>query len=140
MLTLQRPQILEETMATHGPADTVGRLIDALNKGNLEAALALYEPQATMVAEPGKLVTGKAALRQALEGFVALRPTVRSAKQAVVEAGDLAQYCGEWTLTGTDPTGKPVNMSGKSSDVLRKQANGTWKIVVDNPWGTGILG
>jgi ketosteroid isomerase-like protein len=31
-------------------------------------------------------------------------------------------------------------MSGKSSDVLRKQANGTWKIVVDNPWGTGILG
>jgi ketosteroid isomerase-like protein len=93
-----------------------------------------------MVEEPGKLVTGKAALRKALEGFIALRPTIRSVKRAVVETADLAQYCGEWTLAGTDPTGKPVNMSGKSSDVLRRQPNGTWKIVVDNPWGTGILG
>ncbi|MFZ5877011.1 MAG: YybH family protein [Nitrospirota bacterium] len=127
-------------MATYGPAETVSQLIDALNKGNLEAALALYEPQAVMVAEPGRVASGKAALRKALEGFVALRPTIRSVKQAVVESGDLAQYCGEWTLAGTDPAGKVVNMAGKSSDVLRRQKNGTWKIVVDNPWGTGILG
>jgi uncharacterized protein (TIGR02246 family) len=127
-------------MDAQGPKETVNQLIEALNEGNLEAALALYEPQATMVEEPGKLVTGKAALRKALEGFIALRPTIRSLKRAIVETGDLAQYCGEWTLAGTDPAGKPVNMSGKSSDVLRKQANGTWKIVVDNPWGTGILG
>ncbi|MFZ5862013.1 MAG: YybH family protein [Nitrospirota bacterium] len=127
-------------MATHGPAETVRQLIDALNNGNLEAALALYDPQAVMVAEPGQVVTGKAALRKALQGFIALRPTIRSVKRAVVETGDVAQYCGEWTLAGTDPTGKLVSMSGKSSDVLCKQADGTWKIVVDNPWGTGILG
>jgi len=127
-------------MATHRPAEVVDQLIDALNRGNLEAALALYEPQATMVAAPGRLATGKEALRTALEGFIALRPTIRSVKQAVVETGDLAQFCAEWTLAGPDPTGKPVTMGGRSSDVLRKQANGTWKIAIDNPWGTGILG
>ncbi len=127
-------------MAAHGPAETVSQLIDALNNGNVDAALALYEPQATMVVEPGVFASGKEALRKALGDFIALRPTIRSVKKTVVEAGDVAQYCGAWTLAGTDPTGKPVNMSGTSSDVLRKQANGTWKIVVDNPWGTAILG
>jgi uncharacterized protein (TIGR02246 family) len=127
-------------MATQGPADIVSQLIDALNRGKLEEALALYEPQAVMMAAPGTLATGKEALRKALEGFIALRPTIRSVKQTVVEAGGLAQYCSEWTLAGTDPAGKPVTMTGKSSDVLRKQPDGAWKIVVDNPWGTGILG
>lgn len=127
-------------MATYGPTEVVSQLIDALNKGSLEAALALYEPQAVMVAVPGSLAAGKDALRKALEGFIALRPTIRSVKQAVVEASGLAQYSSEWTLAGTDPAGKPVTMTGKSSDVLRKQPDGTWKIVVDNPWGTAILG
>jgi ketosteroid isomerase-like protein len=111
----------------------VNQLIDALNNGKLDSAFALYEPQATMVLEPGVFATGKEALRKVLGDFIALRPTIRSVKRTVVEAGDLAQYCGEWTLAGPDPAGKPVNMSGTSSDVLRMQANGTWKIVVDNP-------
>jgi hypothetical protein len=28
-----------------------------------------------------------------------------------------------------------VNMSAKSADVLRHQADGTWRFVIDNPWG-----
>lgn len=127
-------------MAAHGPKEVVSQLIEALNKGNLEAALGLYEPEAVMVAAPGTLASGKEALRKALAGFIALRPTIRSVTQTVIEAGGLAQYCSEWTLAGTDPAGKPVTMTGKSSDVLRKQPDGTWKIVVDNPWGTAILG
>ncbi len=126
-------------MTTQGPADIVTQLIQALNTGNLEAAVALYEPHATMVETPGALATGTDALRKALQGLIALRPTVRSVKHAVVEAGGLAQYCSEWTLTGTDPSGQPVTMDGRSSDVLRQQPDGSWKIVVDNPWGTGIL-
>ena len=126
-------------MATHGPAETVSQLIDALNSGNLEAALALYERQAIMVAGPGTFASGIDALRKELEGFVALKPTVRSVKRVVVETGDLAQHVGEWTLAGTDAAGQPVSMTGRSADVLRKQADGTWKIIVDNPWGTAIL-
>jgi ketosteroid isomerase-like protein len=27
-------------------------------------------------------------------------------------------------------------MAAKSADVLRHQADGTWRFVIDNPWGT----
>jgi hypothetical protein len=31
-------------------------------------------------------------------------------------------------------------MEGTTSDVLRRQGDGTWLFVIDNPWGAGILG
>ena len=31
-------------------------------------------------------------------------------------------------------------MQGTTSDVLRRQADGTWLFVIDNPWGSAILG
>jgi len=30
-------------------------------------------------------------------------------------------------------------MSGESTDVLRRQEDGRWLIVLDNPWGAQIL-
>lgn len=127
-------------MSMRNPAASVDQLVDAINSGNIEAALALYEPQATLVAAPGKLATGKDALRQALAGFVALKPVLRSLSHQVVEAGDIALYCSEWTLKGAAPDGTAVEMSGKSTDVLRRQADGSWLIAVDNPWGVALLG
>jgi len=29
-----------------------------------------------------------------------------------------------------------VDIVGKSADVLRQQPDGTWRFVIDNPWGT----
>jgi len=46
----------------------------------------------------------------------------------------------KWNLKGTGPDGKPVEMNAMSSDLLRRQADGTWLIAIDNPWGTAILG
>jgi ketosteroid isomerase-like protein len=31
-------------------------------------------------------------------------------------------------------------MEGTSTEVIRKQADGRWLFVIDNPWGVGILG
>ena len=127
-------------MVQQGPVETVAQLMEALNRGRLDDALALYEPQATMLAEPGEPVTGTAALRQALQGFINLRPTVKSERHAVTHAGDVALYSSQWTLAGTGPDGRPVTMQGRSADILRRQPDGRWLIVVDNPWGTAILG
>jgi ketosteroid isomerase-like protein len=33
-----------------------------------------------------------------------------------------------------------VRMDGVTSDVLRRQADGRWLFVIDNPWGAGVLG
>jgi ketosteroid isomerase-like protein len=54
----------------------------------------------------------------------------------VLQSSDLALVISEWSVSGTGPDGKPVNMAAKSADVLRQQADGTWRFAIDNPWGT----
>jgi ketosteroid isomerase-like protein len=41
-----------------------------------------------------------------------------------------------WTFAGTGPDGTPVKLAGHSADVLRRQIDGSWRFVIDNPWGT----
>jgi uncharacterized protein (TIGR02246 family) len=125
------------TMPT--PIDTVNELSGALNQGDVDAALALYEPDAVLIAQPGRVARGSTALRAALEQFTALKPTLRTQAQDVVEANDVALYIGRWTLHGTDPSGQAITMGGESSDILRKQADGRWLIAIDNPWGARVL-
>lgn len=122
------------------PVDTVNELASALNRQDVEGALALYEPDAVLVAQPGRSARGSMELRAALGQFAALRPMLRTEAQSVIEADDIALYIGRWTLQGTDPSGQAVAMGGVSSDILRKQRDGRWLIAVDNPWGAQILG
>jgi len=56
-----------------------------------------------------------------------------------IEMGDLAVNTQKWTLTGTGPDGAPIVMEGSGFDVMRRQADGNWKMTIDNPWGTAIL-
>ena len=39
-------------------------------------------------------------------------------------------------FTGTGPNGTPVMLTGRYADVLRRQDDGSWRFVIDNPWGT----
>ena len=123
-------------MAGRTPADTVAQLIAAINRQDVESALALYESDAVLMAEPGKPARGRAAIRAALEGFIALRPTLTGETHRTIQAGDVAQFSSTWKLQGTAPDGKSVQMGGTSLDVLRRQADGTWLLAIDNPWGT----
>lgn len=122
-----------------GPIDTVNQLVSAINRGDLEGAASLYEPGAVLVVQPGKPARGPAQLREALAGFIALKPTLTSEAQEVVEAGDVALYVSRWNLRGTDPAGKALVLAGVSSDILRRQGDGRWLIALDNPWGGQIL-
>jgi ketosteroid isomerase-like protein len=53
----------------------------------------------------------------------------------VLEAGGLALVAGVWSFTGTGPDGAPVRLTGHNADVLRRQGDGSWRFVIDNPWG-----
>jgi uncharacterized protein (TIGR02246 family) len=118
--------------------DEVDRLFaQNLNAGNLDALVDIYEPQATLMASPGKLVSGTAAVREALVGFVAGKPKMTLTARVVAQSGDLAVTSAKWQLSMTGPDGKPANMSGESVEVVRRQADGTWRAVIDLPFGAG---
>jgi len=54
----------------------------------------------------------------------------------VLQASDLAIVATVWSFTGSGPDGAPVKLAAKSADVMRRQADSTWRLVIDNPWGT----
>lgn len=85
-------------MKTCAPIDLITQLVTAMNEQDLETALTLFEPGASFVMRPGVVVSGTAGIRQALEGFMALKPTLTIEAQQIVQAGDVAQYCARWSI------------------------------------------
>jgi len=109
---------------------------DALNRHDLDALMALYEPEAALMPMPGKVVTGTAAIREALAGFVAMKPVIRTSGRLVAQTGDVALLANDWTLEAAGPDGTPTTMSGSAVEIARRQPAGHWLFVVDMPFGT----
>jgi ketosteroid isomerase-like protein len=132
-------RFVQDGVPAAGPAAAVSRLTDAVNRSDLGAAVALYGADAVLVAQPGSTARGHEQIRDALRGFIRLRPTLTTTASYVLESGDLALYLGRWHLAGIGPDGVPVTMGGESADVLRRETDGRWLIALDDPWGTALL-
>jgi ketosteroid isomerase-like protein len=50
-------------------------------------------------------------------------------------AGNLALTRTKTTATGIDAEGKPVSMSGKTVELVRRQSDGMWLFVIDDQHG-----
>ena len=124
-------------MRAHTPEQVIELFSMALNSRDVDAAIALYEPEATFTPRPGAEVQGLQEIRGALEQFAALEPQLRGEITKVLSAGGVALVQNRWLLEGTQPDGSSVEMGGHSADVLRRPRDGSWRILMDNPWGGG---
>lgn len=125
-------------MAARTPEETDQLFARYANGGDLAGLAALYEPRGCLVAQDGTVATGPAAIREALSGLVGARPQLRMNVHRVVRAGDdLAVLYNDWTMSATGPDGATVEMAGKATEVVRRQADDTWLFAVDDPWARG---
>ncbi len=113
------------------PAPTpleIHRLFEAaFNAGDLEAILALYESGAIFIAGE-RTLTGHDAIRDFYRISLAQGARMKLETRSIVESADgLALLHGAWSL------GPPVSAEGLSTEVVRRQPNGDWKFVIDNP-------
>ena len=122
-------------MPARNPEDVDREFEKALNAGNLDALMQLYEPQASLRPSPGQSVQGTEAIRSALAGFLAMKPTISLTPKTLGSSGDVALVTATWKLTGTGPDGKPVEMTGQSAEVVRRQPDGSWRFAIDSPFG-----
>ncbi len=122
-------------MSAHTPEEIHLLFAEHFAAGDLDAIIALYEPDATLVPQPGQPVRGLAAIREALRGFLAMGGTFAMEAPMVVRGPDLALLFARWTLDGTAPDGSAIALAGHTSDVARRQADGTWLLAIDNPFG-----
>jgi ketosteroid isomerase-like protein len=94
-------------MSARTPEEVPRLLAENFVAGDLDALVALYEPDATLVAQPGGAVTGIEAISEALRGLLATQPTFNLEVRKVLQTGDIALSFADWTLAGTDPNGDP---------------------------------
>lgn len=122
-------------VTTPTPATTVERFSELLSEGRIDALLELYENDAAFLPEPGRAVVGTGSIRAELERFAALQPRMTGSVEKVIETRDTALVAYRWQLEGTAPDGSPVDMTGTSADVLRRRPDGSWGVLIDDPWG-----
>lgn len=112
---------------------------NCIRTGDVNGALSSFDEEAIYITEPGKFVKGKEEIKEKLEFLCSIKPDLQALRSSQFTIGDIASWVDEWTLKATLPDGTPLNMTGISSDVMKKQKDGTWAYLVDNPYGADYL-
>ena len=115
-------------------ADIHGLVEDAFNAGDVETLVALYEEDAAMATPDGTFVSGRAAIREQWSGFIALGGTIQMVTRHTVVVGDTALLSNDWHFFGSG-----MEFSSRTSEVARRQPDGTWKYVIDHPYAGADL-
>ena len=89
---------------------------------------------AVVVAQPGRTVAGDAALRAMFAEFIASGVDFTYGAHDVVVAGDTGLHLMSWTAPGPDGP-----MTALSVAVLLRQSDGSWKMVIDHPFGDAVM-
>jgi uncharacterized protein (TIGR02246 family) len=127
-------------MPAHKPEECDALLTKALEAGDLDAGMELYEPGATFVAAGSELVSGIQAIRKVLQAFIEVGTTFSLDDVSAVPSADgtIAVTRARGTSTSPGPDGNPVTTPFHSVEVVRKQADGTWRFLIDDPNGEGL--
>jgi len=104
--------------------------------GDLDGLMDLYETDAVFQPQPGVHLIGKEQIRAALSEFMTLNPQISfQGETEVVTVGDVALVANNWKMSGVAPDGSAVADAGRSADVVRRQDDGRWLVVIDQPRG-----
>jgi uncharacterized protein (TIGR02246 family) len=123
-------------MSNITPEEVLRSAAECINTGNLDSLMMLYESDACFASQPGQFIKGRENIRQSIQEFVNMRGKLESKVKRIIQTSNLALVISEWSFSGTGPNGKPVNLAATATDVLRQQSDGTWRVIIDSPWGT----
>lgn len=119
-------------MSVNKPEEMASVWADAYNRGDLDALVALYEPDGAFAARTGPL-RGRDAIRSHFARVLNKQTQIQHRTRKLVDQGEIALCYGEWTLFSRAADGTQTKRSGSSVEVLRRQADGTWLYIIDDP-------
>jgi ketosteroid isomerase-like protein len=121
---------MAETAGVFELRDLHATFASLFNAGDVEGLVGLYEADAVLHPSPGETVHGKDAIRASLNGFLSIGGEFSLTTLATFEGPDgVALTHGAWELKGGS-----ADLGGKTAEVLRRQPDGRWLYIIDNPW------
>ena len=116
-------------------------MTEAFNQKNMAGIMASYESGAGVVFEPGRQVSGSSQLMSMFNQAFQINPAFSYPNgHEVFIANDIALHISPWVMKATSPDGSMIKDKGLSVAVLRKQDDGRWLMVLDDPHGSNLLG
>jgi len=103
----------------------------AVNDRDLDGLVDLYEPEALLVPQPGERALGRDEIRAALSALLALDGRMEARNRYCLQVGDVALLQGEWRFSSPG-----AQLTGVSAEIVRRQPDGSWRYVVDHPFGS----
>ena len=124
-------------MGATEPEQVIEQFCSFFNAGDLDGLVnTLYEDDALFFPSPtDSPVSGRAAVADSLKEYLASGGTISVVATTAVKNGDIGLTHTHWRLD--IPGGEA--MEGVTAEIVRRQSDGTWKYLIDNPWGGAVL-
>ena len=103
------------------------------NAHDVDALLALYEPDSTAVDLEGHPLQGTDNLRAFLLGVLSVVKQIDSGTRKVLVSGNIALLSSTWRAVLAAHDGGMTSITGTSAEVARRQPDGTWRSLIDDP-------
>jgi uncharacterized protein (TIGR02246 family) len=126
---------MDQASKPQQPQDWPGLFTRRLNAGDLDGAVALYEPEARFVTRSGETLVGRDKVRRVLAGLIGAKTRMQSKVVQAVTVGDVAVLYTDFEGTTVESSGKTVEIRSKAIEVLRRQPDGAWRLIVGDPDG-----
>ena len=114
--------------------DAHATLAAAFNTGNPEIVMSMYDTAGIIVPEPEKPISGTEKFKEAIKAILSIRGKMEIKTVYCLQTGNIAVGRSEWNITD----GHEVKISAKGIEVMRQQADGTWKIIIDHAFGAEV--
>lgn len=118
--------------ATH-PSELHALFLAGAQAKDSDALLALYEDGGVHPDLDGNVLSGREELRAFFDSLLASVDTFEGGTRKVLVAGDLALTSATWKATIKLPDGTVTEVGGTTAEVSRRQPDGTWLMVLDDP-------
>lgn len=123
------------------PSAVLDLFVGFVHEAQLDAALSLYEPGAVMIEKPGRTARGTDEIRAALRSLIDSRVRLSIRVSQVIQAGDIAFVVSAWSVAAPGDEAAGAELArGEGTDVMRCQPDGSWRFVIDNPYGAAVMG
>lgn len=121
-------------MNAREPAEASTLFVRYFADGDLDGLMSLYE-EGAVFPTPHGTSTGHDEIRATLKAYLDSGAKLVFGESLVFAAGDLALMHTPWTMTMPDGS----TPEGATAEVVRRQSDGSWKYIIDNPDGTALL-
>jgi len=114
--------------------DAHSALAEAFNTGDINTVMNMYDTTGIIVPELGKPVSGKEKFEESIKAILAIKGKMKINTIYCLQTGNIAVGRSEWNITD----GNEVKIKAKGIEVMKRQEDGTWKIVIDHAFGAEV--